>query len=211
MIIDFDRTVSYMCPACGEMAFGTFSLFELSGERGISVKCGCGKSHLNIFPKSKTRYAISLKCLICDTEHTFDVRLIDLMKQDLLDFVCPDILVGLVFIGKRELVEASVKENQTYVQEIVAACGLMHTGKNGITMLKALEKIQELSENGCLTCECGSTTVDIDVLEDEIILECCKCGAQINFSSNEIRSGNFSNISEIFIHRTKGTDQEENE
>ena len=61
MVIDFNRTVAYMCPGCGEMAFGEFSLFELSGERGISVKCDCGKSQLKIFPKSKTQYAVSLR------------------------------------------------------------------------------------------------------------------------------------------------------
>ena len=58
MVIDYNRCASFMCPSCGEMAFGDFSLFELSGGRGISLKCGCGKSQLDILPKNKEK----IKC-----------------------------------------------------------------------------------------------------------------------------------------------------
>lgn len=201
MVVDFNRTVAYMCPGCGEMAFGAFTLFELSGERGIAVNCDCGKSQLKIFPKSKTQYAVSLRCLVCDEEHEYDVPLHELMRQSCMDFSCPDILIGLAYIGKRDAVAAAVQENNAYMEEIVAACGLEHTGKNGITMLKALDKIQELSDDKHLSCACGSTMIDVDVLEDELILECCMCGATLSFTADEIRSGHFSDITEIVINQ----------
>lgn len=210
MVIDFNRTVAYMCPGCGEMAFGEFSLFELSGERGISVKCDCGKSQLKIFPKSKTQYAVSLRCLVCDEEHAFDVPLIDFMRQSCIDFSCPDILIGLAYVGKKDAVMASVQENDAYIEEIVSACGLEHTGKNGITMLKALDKIQELSDDGSLICECGSNMIDVDVLEDELVLECCMCGASVSFTADEIRNGNFSDITEIVIKRSNEAAKDKN-
>jgi len=206
MVIDFNRTVAYLCPGCGEIAFGDFSLFELSGGRGISVKCDCGKSQLKLFPKSETHCAVSVHCLVCDKEHEFSVLLHELMKQNCVDFSCPEILIGLAFIGKKDAVQALVKENDAYVEEIVSACGLAHTGKNGITMLKALDKIQELSENACLHCECGATTIDVDVLENELILECCVCGSCASFTADEIRNGNFSDIAELVI--SKNTESE---
>ncbi len=210
MVIDFNRTVAYMCPDCGEMTFGTFSLFELSGERGISVKCGCGRSQLEIVPKTKTQYVVSLKCMVCNEVHEFNVPLIELMRQSCIDISCPDILIGLAYIGKKDAVMASVKDNEAYIEEIVAACGLEHTGKNGITMLKALDKIQELSDDGKLTCECGSTMIDVDVLEDELILECCMCETSVSFTADEIRSGSFSDISEIVIKKNTESAKDKN-
>ncbi len=204
MVIDFDRTAAYMCPSCGNMTFGAFSLFELSGGRGISVSCGCGKTHLDIFPRSKTEYSVRLRCIICDEGHEFFVSLNDLMKQNCVDLACPDILIGLAYIGKQDAVRAAVSENEEYIRGIVSACGLEHTGKNGITILKALDKIQELSDNKALFCECGSSMIDIDVLEDEIILQCCKCGADASFRADEIRNGNFSEITEIAIQKKDG-------
>ena len=129
------------------------------------------------------------------------VPLDDMMKQPSVDMACPDILVGLAYIGKKENVKAAVTENEIYIREIISACGLEHTGKNGITMLKALDKIQELSDESSLYCECGSNMIDVDVLENELILECCMCGGDAVFTADEIRNGNFSEITEIVIRK----------
>ena len=207
MVIDFGRTAAYMCPGCGCMAYGSFSLFELSGGRGITVSCGCGKSVLQIFPRTQTEYNVSLRCIVCDENHNFIVPLQDMMKQPCIDLSCPDILIGLCYIGKDENVRQSVLGNETYIKEIITACGLEHTGKNGITMLKALDKIQELSDDGALSCECGSTMIDVDVLENELILECCMCGGDVSFTADEIRNGNFSEVTEIVIRKNDDPDK----
>ena len=55
MIVDFNRTIAYVCAGCGEVSYGDFSLFELSGNRGISVSCDCGRSSLKISYKTKKR------------------------------------------------------------------------------------------------------------------------------------------------------------
>ncbi len=202
MTINFNRTVAYMCARCGEVAYGDFSIFSFSGNRGISVKCGCGKSSLKIYPKSKNTLIVSLPCLICDEEHEYEVPMSELMHQKYLDFSCPEILVGLASIGKDEDVATFIKENEQYINEIVTACGLNHTGKNGLTMLKALDKIQEVSDEGRLSCHCGSKLIDIDVLEDELILKCCDCGSKASFTADEIRNGNFSKVTKIMISKS---------
>lgn len=207
MVIDFNKTAAYMCPGCGCMTYGSFSLFELSGGRGITVSCGCGKSSLKIFPRTQTEYSISVRCIVCEEDHEFIVPLTDLMKQPCVDLSCPDILVGLCYIGKAEAVQAAVGENDAYIRDIVSACGLGHTGKNGITMLKGLDKIQELSDDGALSCECGSTMIDVDVLENELVLECCMCGGNVSFTADEIRNGHFSEVTEIVIQKSADEDK----
>ncbi len=207
MNIDFNKTAAYMCPGCGCMTYGAFSLFELSGGRGISVSCGCGKSHLDILPKTPSEYIVSLSCLLCEEVHEFRVPLQELMKQPCVAFSCPDILVGLCYIGKEDVVKNAVLENESYIKDIISACGLEHTGKNGLTMLKALDKIQELSDEGALSCECGSVMIDVDVLEDELILECCMCGGSAIFTADEIRNGHFSEVTEIVIQKGDTADE----
>lgn len=201
MVINYNRTAAYMCPGCGEITYGDFSLFELSGGRGITIKCDCQKSHLDIYPKSSDTYVVALRCILCDEVHKYAVPLNDLLKKRILDFTCPNVLIGLVFIGKQDEIKTAVADNAEYIREVVSACGLGHTGNNGITMLKALDKIQELSEESSLFCECGSNLIDVDVLEDEIILECCMCGGHISFTADEIRNGQFSDITEITIEK----------
>lgn len=199
MVIDFGRVAAYLCPACGSIAFAEFSLFELSGGRGIELACDCGKSHLNISPRTKTEYVVSAECMMCDREHEFITPLSQLMKNPVLNFACPDLMLGLVSIGTKEEVLASVQQNQDYIREIVTACGLAHTGKNGLTFLKALNKIQELSEDGALYCGCGSNLIDVDVLEDEIVLECHECKSTASFTAADVRDERFAEVTEMVI------------
>lgn len=199
MVIDFNRTIAYRCASCGEITFATFSLFELSGHKGISVQCSCGKSTLSIMPENKVNYLIKTKCIICDEFHKFTLPFHMLAKKDCTTFMCPNVVVGLVFIGHDEAVRKSVMSNEEYINEVVTACGLDHTGKNGVTMLKALDKIQELSDNEKLYCDCGSNLIDVEIHEDNLILECCLCGATLVISAENIRNGNFSHIDKLIL------------
>lgn len=201
MIINYNRTVAYICPGCGEIAYGDFSLFELSGGRGISVSCDCKKSSLAIMPKNDTTYTICVKCQVCEKNHEYAVPLADLLRKNFLDFLCPELLMGLAFIGDSASVEKAIEENNKYIKEILTTCGIEHAGKNGIPILKALDKIQLLSDKGGVRCECGSDLIDLDVLENGIVLECCECGATAFFTADDIRQENFSDITEIVISK----------
>ena len=201
MVINFNRTVAYVCSGCGEVTYGDFSLFELSGGRGISVSCDCGKSQLKIFPKNEKIYTVSVKCQVCEKDHEYAVPLTDLLQKRFMDFLCPELLMGLVFIGDKDKAENAVFENNKYVKEILTTCGIEHAGKNGIAILKALDKIQLLSDEGGVRCECGSDLIDLDVLENGIVLECCDCGATAFFTADNIREEKFSDITEILISK----------
>ena len=201
MIINYNRTVAYICPGCGEIAYGDFSLFELSGGRGISVSCDCKKSSLAIMPKNDTTYSVRVKCQVCEKNHEYAVPLSDLLRKNFLDFLCPELLMGLAFIGDSASVEKAIEENNKYIKEILTTCGIEHAGKNGIPILKALDKIQLLSDGGGVRCECGSDLIDLDVLENGIVLECCECGATAFFTADDIRQENFSDITEIVISK----------
>lgn len=201
MIINYNRTVAYICPGCGEIAYGDFSLFELSGGRGISVSCDCKKSSLAIMPKNDTTYTVCVKCQVCEKNHEYAVPLADLLRKNFLDFLCPELLMGLAFIGDSASVEKAIEENNKYIKEILTTCGIEHAGKNGIPILKALDKIQLLSDKGGVRCECGSDLIDLDVLENGIVLECCECGATAFFTADDIRQENFSDITEIVISK----------
>jgi len=122
MIIDFNRTVAYICPGCGEVAYGEFSLFGLSGGRGLTVSCDCGKSSLKFLCKGGTTYSISVGCQVCEKEHEYKISLSELMHKSFLEFSCPELLMSLVFIGEKEKIEYSVEENIS-VEKIGARTG----------------------------------------------------------------------------------------
>ncbi len=201
MIINFDRTVAYRCPGCGEIAYGDFSLFGLSGGKSVVVQCNCGQSSLVIAPEGKNNFIISVPCLVCDDIHKFSLPFSSLAKKDCTEFACPNVMVGLVFIGRGEAVRNAVVRNEQYIDEVIAACGLEHTGKNGVTMLKALDKIQELADGERLYCECGSSMIDVEVREDDLVLECCNCGAKVTITAETIRNSDFSRIEQLILKR----------
>lgn len=201
MIIDFNRTIAYRCSSCGEIVYGDFSLFELSGEKGISVHCSCGNSSVSITAENKTNYIVTVNCIICDETHKFTLSFYSLAKKDCSEFMCPNVIVGLVFVGRGEAVRKSVINNEKYIGEVILACGLDHTGKNGVTMLKALDKIQELSDDERLYCDCGSNLIDVEVHEDNMILECCLCGATLVLTVENIRNSDFSHLDKLILRR----------
>lgn len=203
MIINFDRTAAYRCPSCGEISFGNFSMFELSGKKGVSLQCDCGQSDLVILPENKNNFIVSVDCIVCDESHKFSLPFQALAKKDCVEFSCPNVVVGLVFIGRNEAVHNAVVRNEHYIEEVISACGLEHTGKNGVTMLKALDKIQELSDNESLYCECGSNMIDVEVREDDLVLECCMCGATVTLSADTIRNSDFSHLNQLILKRKK--------
>lgn len=201
MLINFNRTAAYRCSSCGEISFGNFSMFELSGAKGVSIQCACGQSRLMIVPENKNNYIVSVQCLVCDDIHKFTLPFQALAKKDCTEFSCPQVVVGLVFIGKQEAVHKAVLSNEQHITEVITACGLDHTGKNGVTMLKALDKIQDLSDDECLYCECGSNMIDVEVREDDLILECCICGASLTLSADSIRNSDFSHTEKIILKK----------
>lgn len=203
MIIDFDRTIAYKCPYCGEITYGDFSLFELSGKKGISVYCTCGDSKFTITHKERTSFLVQTSCVICDKNHDFLISMHDLYKRSCTQLSCPDVGIGLAFIGKADDVKIASRNNERAILDVVSACGLEHTGKNGILMLKALDKIQDLSENDSLICGCGSKVIDVEVREDEIVLECCLCGEKAQISISEIKKGDLSKLNKIIIGQKK--------
>lgn len=203
MVINFDRTAAYRCPACGEISFGDFSMFELSGTKGVSVECTCGQSRLLIIPENKNTYSVSVRCLVCDEDHGFSLPFQSLAKRDCNEFFCPNVVVGLAFVGRKEAVKASVMQSEAHIREVISACGLEHTGKNGVTMLKALDKIQELSDEECLYCECGSSMIDVEVRENDLVLECCVCGASVTLSADSIRNSDFSHLDKLVLKNKK--------
>lgn len=201
MIINFERTAAYRCPACGEITFGTFSMFELSGTKGVSIQCTCGHSSLLIVPENKNNFIVVVDCMICDEPHRFSLPFQALAKKDCTEFTCPNVMIGLVFIGRNEPVHNTVVRNEHYTDELLAACGLEHTGKNGVTMLKALDKIQDLSDSEKLYCECGSNMIDVEVREDDLVLECCLCGATLTITADMIRNSDFAHLEQIVLKK----------
>lgn len=199
MLINFDRTVAYRCASCGEITYGNFSLFELSGSKGISVRCSCGHSSIEILPENKVHYTVRIRCMVCDEVHKFTLPFSSLAKKDCCEFTCPNVVLGLVFVGKDAAVKKAVAQSDAYLNDVVAACGLDHTGRNGITMLKALDKIQDLSDDEALYCECGSNMIDVEIHENDIVLECCHCGAKLILTADTIRTGNFAHWDKLVI------------
>ena len=164
MIIDFNRTVAYVCPGCGDVAYGKFSLFELSGGRSISVSCDCGKSSLKISYKNDKIYSITVGCQVCEKEHEYAVPLTELLHQQLLEFSCPELLMGLIFVGD----DGSEFRNSRCLDSINNA-GLLFSKDVASTIIAtpSTEATIHIKQNFPLPLTILSTSVTIEVQDPE--------------------------------------------
>ena len=67
--------------------------------------------------------------------------------------------------------------------------------------LKIVNENQELADEERLFCECGSSTIDVEVREDDLVLECCNCGAKVTITAETIRNSDFSRIEQLILKR----------
>ena len=197
MIKQFNQSAAYICPVCSAVTCRHLNVFDFSGAKAVRLMCGvkrCGEE-VGSIREEKDGYKISLDCPFCGYVHDFNLKKASFWKRDFFVLKCPVSDIELFIIGNIDLVKEEIKKQQRLLSEMAADDEQM------LVLFDLMTVVNELSNNGRITCECGCDKVEIDIRDNKIVITCAKCGALIELEPTEEEYERILFLKEIKIHK----------
>lgn len=177
MLISTQTTIALRCPDCGRLDLYGLWRFSLSGGRSTRIICECGRCLVSISPKGKGVFNLQMDCTMCERKHLKSYKASDIWNNQLEILVCDNTGVEIGFMGASEYVKESVKNMDRSIKEMAEELGYEKYFLNSDIMYQALECIHIMSEEGRLSCSCGSSKLDVEVFPDRVEMNCPYCQA----------------------------------
>lgn len=185
MVIHGHKTLLVRCHTCGRMRIYDLNLFRIPKEKDIGYKCICGKTNISIKTMDYKTYWLKLNCFACNYEHIYRYTLKELIQKDSFIF-CANNNIKICFIGKEERANKLMDKDIVNVEELLKKAGFDNYFKNLKILVASLKKINKLNEEDNISCDCGSTSVVIEVFSDRVELKCLNCNSiQIIYAETE--------------------------
>lgn len=175
MIIRQNRTVTYVCPACGSNHFEDISLFDFSGKSGVVISCRCGKSQLTIETHDYKKYSVDVPCIGCGDRHKLIMGFYELWVGTVKTIKCEYTGVELCLIGKDGEVRRHLDTLELKKDALANTIGFEKIFSNSTVMLEIFNKINDIAEKNNIVCECGCKNASVYLLYEKIILQCTRC------------------------------------
>ncbi|MDO4618878.1 MAG: hypothetical protein Q4B31_05070 [Clostridia bacterium] len=177
MLVDYKKSIAYICPYCGKMTLKDITFFDLPNGKS-TFYCSdrlCQKEIVTVNHK-KDKYVFEVLCTVCNDKHNFTIKPSSLWKKELIVLACPNTTVGIMFTGDKDNVEEELKrQNDLYLEaeKEIAASPELSIYFDLITL------INQIAKNGDINClSCGMGAFDIELDEMGIIVTCRDCGAE---------------------------------
>lgn len=177
MLIATQTTLALRCPHCGKLDFYVLSRFACSGGKTARINCECGANLLSICQKGKGKFHLQIECLMCETKHVLSFKGEEIWKAQCLSLRCEGTGVEIGFIGNKEAVMKSVKKAERSLQDIAEELGYDKYFLNPDVMYQVLEVLRNMSDQGRMSCDCGSSQLEVEVYPDRVELLCPNCEA----------------------------------
>lgn len=172
MLIDYNKTISYVCPICSEITADKISIFDISGRHGKSFYCSakaCGEKCVSI-RKKPSKYYISAECPVCGDSHTFVSSQDGFWSRSFNAYSCPVSDMEILCIGNREDCERFMFDNSESIDEF----GNEFNGEDDL-ICGMLECIYALESEHKISCVCGCEDIRVAATSQGVILACPNC------------------------------------
>ncbi len=177
MIVEPKKYISARCPVCNERISAEITPFLLNG--GFDACCNvCGNNFIKIYKKPNKKYLISQHCLICDSEHKFDISFGSLWKKKITALACPASTIDICYIGDYDRVNTASDRLDSELQGFATADPEeIYKNADPLFHLAIAELNLKLSRNRVL-CMCGQCTLIVRLSQMGITLTCGNCDAK---------------------------------
>ena len=186
--------IAYRCPDCGSVVYGLVGEFALTSSM-LRLKCGCGKSALDITVTNDKKLRLSVPCVFCKDNHNFIVSTGIFFERDLFFFNCPYANMDIGFLGEKAKIDAAVEENTKALTRLIQDMGAealdeiqpMDMDEDEVlpdaTVYDLIRFIvKDLEAEGRIDCPCHSGSYDLRFAPGGIQAYCPECGATYLFS-----------------------------
>lgn len=193
--------IAYRCPHCNLTVFGFVGKFALAADM-LKLKCPCGKSELTMTYTAEKKIRLTVPCLFCAGEHQYVVTQSLFFERDLFLLNCSYTNMDICFIGDKEKIDEALIENEKELHRLLENLGLSSmeelrgasdTEDDDLPYLNDAQiydiirfLIADLSEEGEISCPCGSGQYDCEVVAGGIRVFCPECGAEHLFRAESV-------------------------
>ena len=177
MLVNLKKMVAYICPVCSNISSKYVSVFNFSGRDKLNLICpthGCHENCVTI-NKKNDKYKIIVECPLCGGTHNYAISQDGFWHKKLMTYKCPAAGIDIFFIGDRYEVEKTLDESSDIYSDIIDEFEFEEDAAFSI-LFSIIEQLHKLRDTNDIECMCGSSNIDINVVNGNIILSCNKCG-----------------------------------
>lgn len=177
MLVSTLTTLALRCPNCGKIIFHALSRFSFGKGGDHKIDCECGNIAASICRKGNHVFCLQVDCMMCDERHVYTYRSKDLWQTGVTALLCVHTGAEIGFIGSREAVLNNVKKVDRSVHEIAEDMGYDKYFASPEIMYQVLELLHAMTDQGNMSCSCGSDQLEVEVFPDRVELSCLGCDA----------------------------------
>ena len=175
MIISTRTTVALRCVDCGKLDFHDLSLFSFARSKALKSPCSCGRDKFTVGAKGN-RFWLQFQCPLCETIHFLYFPRTEFWDPEVKAITCPETGADVGFFGlETDVREFAQNDNQRALEAAAEELGDDYFESPEV-MYEVLNRIHDLAEEGELSCLCGHSNVEVDILPDRLELHCPQCG-----------------------------------
>lgn len=192
VVVNGERTLALLCPACQQIHEHTFSIFS-AAQKALPLFCDCGFSQGSL-RRHRKNFELDVFSSAGDRVRLL-LSLREFLAVPLIALFAPQNGQEIGFFGDGPAVSEAV-ETELKGRTLAHPAGV----NNPEIMHEILKTLQELAERHKIRCRCEQPSVGIDVYADRVELVCAFCGSAvlIGASTREERD-QLSRVSEIIM------------
>ena len=175
------RSIGYICPACGKPVQGERTVFALSAGPA-AVVCDCGKGRFLSVPDGLS-FQLTVPCGLCGETHEA-VCLPERVLEGGTALACPKTKQFCCFIGDEGTVEKHLRELEILAEKEKRQEDGPEAFADSVIMYEVLSELKEIAARpGGITCACGSSRYGMEIRRSAVDLICRDCGAKLRISA----------------------------
>lgn len=185
--------IAYRCSACGEAMLGFLGLLPSVSDM-LRIRCECDGSTLDIKKVKDGGLTLSIPCVYCRAQHTYNLSSDVAEREALTALSCPYSNMDIAFIGSPDDVSREIERTGEELRRVIASFGgeeLSDIQPKDEDEESALPDpavydtlnflVRDLEDEGKVDCPCHGGRYALRFTDDGVQVFCEDCGATYTF------------------------------
>jgi hypothetical protein len=108
LLLEYNTTLAWRCPTCGELSPDQINIFDFSGNNKLNLKCDCDFVKVSI-ERIKNRYCLEYTCIFCEKQHSIFYSAEEFWDDQIKRIKCLDIGAELGYLGSQNKLDNFLK------------------------------------------------------------------------------------------------------
>ncbi len=206
MVFSGEFCVAVRCESCSHWEIHSISLFELRKGEKNPIRCSCEDSEFYIETKDYKTFTMTVPCAGCGETHVFHYTIRDLFTKQGHVGKCSHTYGDILLVGNRTWIKQYIGKVHKEVLEIMKQLGFYNYFCNPEIMIRAINRIHAMAQGKKLYCDCGSTSIHMNLYYDRIELKCMHCSSiNVIYTENGEDLKNLMRANPIVLHQNAFT------